>query len=135
MLQRLLDALVDGGAEVVRDRAAEDLVLELVLAAALLPVVHGQLALTAKSFGVLVFLGLIQIALAYTLFVKGLKYVTATQASLTGMLEPIANPIWVLLILGEHPSSYAVAGAVVVLAAIAWHTMAGEPATELPAPD
>lgn len=94
----------------------------LALAVVLLPVVRGQLALTPKSFGVLLFLGLVQIALAYTLFVKGLKYVTATQASLTGMLEPIANPIWVLLILGEHPSAYAIAGAVVVLAAIAWHT-------------
>jgi drug/metabolite transporter (DMT)-like permease len=105
------------------------------LALVLLPAVHSQLALTPKSFGVLLFLGLFQIALAYTLFVKGLKYVTATQASLTGMLEPIANPIWVLLILGERPSAYAIAGAVVVLAAIAWHTLAGEPATELPAPD
>ncbi|HEX7192723.1 MAG TPA: DMT family transporter [Thermoanaerobaculia bacterium] len=107
----------------------------LALAVTLLPAVHGQLALTPKSFGVLLFLGLFQIALAYVLFVKGLKYVTATQASLTGMLEPIANPIWVLLLLGERPSVFAIAGAVVVLAAIAWHTMAGEPATELPAPD
>ena len=107
----------------------------LALALVLLPAVHSQLALTPKSFGVLLFLGLIQIALAYTLFVKGLTYVTATQASLTGMLEPIANPIWVLLILGERPSGFAIAGAVIVLAAIAWHTLAGEPATELPAPD
>jgi DME family drug/metabolite transporter len=105
------------------------------LALMLLPAVHRDLALTPKSFAVLLFLGLVQIALAYTLFVKGLKYVTATQASLTGMLEPISNPIWVLLFLGERPSVFAVAGAVVVLAAIAWHTMAGEPATELPAPD
>jgi drug/metabolite transporter, DME family len=105
------------------------------LAIVLLPAVHDQLALTRRSFGVLLFLGLVQIAAAYVLFVKGLAYVTATQASLTGMLEPIANPIWVLLILGERPSGYAIAGAVVVLAAIAWHTMMGEPATELPAPD
>ena len=105
------------------------------LALVMLPAVHDQLALTAKSFGVLLFLGVFQIALAYGLFVRGLKYVTATQASLTGMLEPIANPIWVLLILGERPSPYAIAGAVVVLAAIAWHTMSGKPATDLPAPD
>jgi DME family drug/metabolite transporter len=105
------------------------------LALVMLPAVHDQLALTAKSFAVLLFLGLFQIALAYGLFVRGLKYVTATQASLTGMLEPIANPIWVLLILGERPSPYAIEGAVVVLAAIAWHTMSGKPATDLPAPD
>src|ERR1051326_7996630 len=105
------------------------------LALMLLPAVHRELALTPKSFAVLLFLGLVQIALAYTLFVKGLKYVTATQASLTGMLEPISNPIWVLLFLGEKPSPFAIAGAVIVLSAIAWHTLRGEPATELPAPD
>jgi len=106
-----------------------------VLALALLPFVANDLALTPKSFAVLLFLGVVQIALAYVLFVRGLKYVTATQASLTGMLEPVSNPIWVLLFLGERPSGYAIAGAIVVLSAIAWHTLGGEPATELPAPD
>lgn len=105
------------------------------LALALLPIVGKELALTPKSFAVLLFLGVVQIALAYVLFVRGLKHVTATQASLTGMLEPVSNPIWVLLILGERPSAFAMGGAVIVLSAIAWHTLRGEPATELPAPD
>lgn len=105
------------------------------LAAALFPFVMHDLALTTKSLLALLFLGLFQIALAYVLFVKGLGHVTATQASLTGMIEPVANPIWVLLLLGERPSVYAIAGAIIVLAAIAWHTMQGEPATDLPPPD
>ena len=100
-----------------------------------MPVVAHDLALTPKSFAILLFLGVVQIAVAYVLFVRGLKHVTATQASLTGMLEPVSNPIWVLLFLGEKPSAYAIGGAVVVLSAIAWHTLRGEPATELPAPD
>jgi len=107
----------------------------LVLALALLPFVAHDLALTPKSFGVLAFLGLFQIGLAYAFFVKGLKYVTATQASLTGMLEPVANPIWVFLFLGERPSVFAIAGGAIVLAAIAWHTLMGEPVAEMPAPD
>jgi DME family drug/metabolite transporter len=105
------------------------------LALALLPAVHGELALTTKSFLVLLFLGLFQIALAYVLFVKGLRYITATQASLTGMLEPVMNPIWVLLLLGERPSVYAMCGAVVVLAAIGWHTLGGSTAADMPPPD
>jgi len=105
------------------------------IALALIPAVAGDLALTPKSFAALLFLGVFQIGLAYAAFVKGLKYVTATEASLTGMLEPVANPVWVLLFLGERPSAYAMAGAVIVLAAIAWHTMQGEPATDLPPPD
>jgi drug/metabolite transporter (DMT)-like permease len=107
----------------------------LVLALALLPFVAHDLALTPKSFGVLAFLGLFQIGLAYAFFVKGLKSVTATQASLTGMLEPVSNPVWVFLFLGERPSPFAIAGGAIVLAAIAWHTMMGEPVAEMPAPD
>jgi DME family drug/metabolite transporter len=119
------------------NRAAQAAVIwgNVLCAAAMLPMVAGDLALTPKSLAVLAFLGVFQISAAYALFVRGLASVTATQASLTGMLEPVANPIWVFLFLGERPSVYAVAGGVVVLAAIAWHSMAGEPATEMPAPD
>lgn len=107
----------------------------VLIALALLPAVAGDFALTPKSFGALLFLGVFQIGFAYAAFVKGLKYITATEASLTGMLEPVANPIWVLLFLGEQPSMYAIGGAVIVLAAIAWHTMQGEPAADMPPPD
>jgi len=106
------------------------------LSAVLLPFVFHDLALSPKSFVVLLFLGVVQIALAYALFVRGLEHVPATQASLTGMLEPVANPLWVFLFLGERPSIYAVAGGAVVLAAIGWHTLAGgEAVIELSAPD
>lgn len=105
------------------------------VAVALFPFVLDDLSLTAKSLLALLFLGVFQIGIAYAFFVKGLQHVTATQASLTGMLEPVANPIWVLLFLGERPSPYAIAGAAIVLAAIAWHSLKGEPATDMPAPD
>ena len=107
----------------------------LVCAAAVLPFVAHDLALTPRSFFVLAFLGIFQIALAYFFFVKGLEHVTATQASLTGMLEPVSNPIWVFLFLGERPSIYAIGGAAVVLAAIGWHTLTAEPVAEMPAVD
>lgn len=107
----------------------------VVLSLALLPFVANDLALSTKSLFALLFLGVFQIGLAYAFFVKGLKHVTATEASLTGMLEPVANPVWVLLFLGERPSGFAIAGGAIVLAAIAWHTMTGEPASEMPAPD
>jgi drug/metabolite transporter (DMT)-like permease len=94
-----------------------------------------DLALTTKSLLVFLFLGVFQIGIAYAIFVKGLQHVTATQASLTGMLEPVANPVWVLLFLGEKPSVFAIVGAAIVLLAIGWHTLRGEPATDMPAPD
>jgi DME family drug/metabolite transporter len=107
----------------------------VVLALALLPVVSHDLALTPKSLGALAFLGVFQIGFAYAAFVKGLRYVAATEASLTGMIEPVANPIWVLLFLGERPSPYALEGAAIVLTIIAWHTLTGRPASEMPPPD
>jgi len=107
----------------------------VVLSLSLLPFVADDLALTTKSGLTFLFLGVFQIGLAYAFFVKGLKHVTATEASLTGMLEPVMNPIWVLVFIGERPSAFAIAGGAIVLAAIAWHSMQGEPAAEMPPPD
>lgn len=108
-----------------------------VLAAlALFPFVRGDLAVSALSGLVLTLLGVVQIACAYALFVHGLKYVTATQASLVGMLEPVANPIWVFLFLGERPGAYSLLGGAIVLGAIVWRTLsAGPPAAEAVPPD
>ena len=100
----------------------------LLACVALFPIVANDLSLSLRSFTVLALLGVFQIALPYLLFVRGLQAVTATEASLTGMIEPVANPIWVFLALGERPSSYAIGGALIVLGAIAWRTIAGEKA-------
>jgi drug/metabolite transporter (DMT)-like permease len=107
----------------------------ILLAIVLLPFVGGNLSLTPRSGLVLALLGIFQIGVAYILFVRGLQQVTATEASLTGMLEPVANPIWVLVFLGELPSVYAIIGGAIVLGAIAWHTAAGKADADLPAPD
>jgi drug/metabolite transporter, DME family len=108
----------------------------LLTALVLLPFVVSSLRLSLRSLAILLFLGVFQIAFAYLLFVKGLAHVTAVEASLTGMIEPIANPIWVFLIVGERPSNFALAGGVIVLGAIAWHTTRTSPrAPELAPPD
>ncbi|HEY1435100.1 MAG TPA: DMT family transporter [Thermoanaerobaculia bacterium] len=107
-----------------------------VLAAlALFPFVRGELAVTPQSALVLTFLGVLQIGGAYALFVAGLRHVTATQASLVGMLEPVSNPIWVFLFLGERPGPFSVLGGAIVLGAIAWRTCMSGPAVATPPPD
>jgi hypothetical protein len=106
-----------------------------VLAAlALFPFVRGELAVGLPSALVLTFLGVVQIGGAYALFVAGLRHVTATQASLVGMLEPISNPIWVFLFLGERPGPFSILGGAIVLGAIAWRTVAGGSAAVTPPP-
>jgi drug/metabolite transporter (DMT)-like permease len=121
-----------------RERVAANAAIvwgNVVLALALLPAVYPSFALTRRSAIVLVLLGVFQIAAPYALFVRGLRYVSATQASLTGMIEPVANPIWVFLFLGERPAGPSILGGAIVLGAIAWHTWVATPAVEMPAPD
>lgn len=103
----------------------------VLLTLALLPVVARGPLPSWRSAGLLVFLGSIQIGGGNVLFLRGIKSVTATQASLVAMIEPIANPIWVFLALGERPDLPAALGAVVVLGAIGWHTL-GARAADVP---
>jgi drug/metabolite transporter (DMT)-like permease len=109
----------------------------ILLAVVLLPFVAGDpgLGLTLRSGLVLSALGVFQVGLGYFFFVRGLRHVSATHASLTGMLEPVMNPVWVFLLIGERPTLYALAGAAIVLTAIAWRTLAGGAGVATPAPD
>ncbi|MCK9517650.1 MAG: DMT family transporter [Dehalococcoidia bacterium] len=74
----------------------------------------------------LVFLGVVQIGLAYVLFGFGIAHVQALEASLIGMLEPVLNPVWVFLFLGETPGWWAVLGGAVIIAAVATRTVIAE---------
>jgi drug/metabolite transporter (DMT)-like permease len=106
-----------------------------VTALAVLPFVTPDLSLSVRSAAVFLFLGVFQLAGAYALFVRGIRHVTATEASLIGMLEPIANPLWVFLFLGERPALMALVGGIVVLGAIAWRTVTGSPPEPVPPAD
>jgi drug/metabolite transporter, DME family len=81
----------------------------------------------------LVFLGVLQIGLAYALFGYGIARVQALEASLIGMLEPVLNPLWVLIFLGETPGWWAVAGGAVIVAAVAIRTWLTERGRATPA--
>lgn len=68
----------------------------------------------------LVVLGVLQLGLAYFLYARALGRVTALEASLLPMMEPVLNPLWVFLALGEQPSALALLGGGVVLAAVSY---------------
>jgi drug/metabolite transporter (DMT)-like permease len=70
------------------------------------------------GLGALGFLGVFQIGLSSVLLTYGVRHVTAVQSLLTAVLEPIFNPIWVFLILGEKPGPRAMIGGAVILAAV-----------------
>jgi drug/metabolite transporter (DMT)-like permease len=66
----------------------------------------------------LAFLGFVQIGLGYLLFTYGQRRIPALEGSLISMLEPILNPIWVLLWYGENPSPWSLAGGAIILMAL-----------------
>ncbi len=66
----------------------------------------------------LVCLGTFQIGLSYILYSHAIKQVRALDAMLIFMIEPILNPIWVFLFIGERPGSWALIGGIVVIAGV-----------------
>jgi len=63
-------------------------------------------------------LGVFQIGLAAVLLSWGIKRVNAIQGSIIAGLEPVFNPLWVFLALGERPGPNALAGGAVIIAAV-----------------
>ena len=77
-----------------------------------------QAPFTGRGALVLLYLGVIQLGIAYWFFIKGVRHVPAGEASLVSMLEPVLNPVWVFLGYGEQPGRWALIGGTVVIAAV-----------------
>lgn len=78
----------------------------------------GSLAGHPMAIGALVLLGSVQLGLSYILYSRALRSVTALDAILVTTIEPLLNPLWVMLATGERPSPLSLAGGIVVLAAV-----------------
>ena len=61
------------------------------------------------------FLGVFQLGIPYVMYTTALMYVPAIDAILVGMIEPILNPVWVFLFIGERMGDWAFVGGVLVL--------------------
>ncbi len=71
-----------------------------------------------------IFLGVFQIGISYILFIKGVRGGTRPlDASLIGFIEPLLNPVWVFIFVGERPSQWALLGGAIIIASIAFHTV------------
>lgn len=71
-----------------------------------------------KGWLCLAVLGVVQLGLPYILYSKAIKHVTALEATLIPIIEPILNPVWVFLALGETPGKWAVIGGIVVIVVV-----------------
>jgi len=71
--------------------------------------------ITLKSLSALAILGTVQIGISAILFAFAIKHISAVQASLISVIEPVFNPVWVFLALGETPGLHAVIGGVIII--------------------
>lgn len=73
-----------------------------------------------REIALMATMGIFQLGLAYYFFQLGLARTRAVEASLIVLLEPIFNPIWVYLVLGEMPGvRVAMACGLIALALVA----------------
>jgi drug/metabolite transporter (DMT)-like permease len=83
-------------------------------------------SLTITSIASVLFMGTIQIGCASLLFAYGIKRISAVQAMLTAMIEPVLNPLWVLTVTGEKPSLSALLGGGLIVIAVAFSSLIGK---------
>jgi drug/metabolite transporter (DMT)-like permease len=68
------------------------------------------------------YLGIIQLGVAYTFFTLGMaRGVRSLDAGIICYVEPVLNPVWVFLVLGEKPSSWALLGGTIIIVAVICH--------------
>jgi drug/metabolite transporter (DMT)-like permease len=73
---------------------------------------------TLKSLGAIAVLGVVQIGFSAILFAIAIKRVSAVQASLIAVIEPVFNPVWVFFAIGESPGPNALIGGGVIILAV-----------------
>jgi drug/metabolite transporter, DME family len=80
--------------------------------------------MTALDLWSVAYLGVVQIGLAYTLFTVAMaRGVRSLDAGIIGYIEPVLNPIWVFLVLGERPAPWALLGGGIIVTAVVYHTL------------
>ena len=89
-----------------------------------LPFAAGHPLPSGPGLGALLALGVLQLGLPYLLFVHAIKHVTALEAVLIPVIEPVLNPIWVLLFIGEKPGLLAITGGGLIISAVTWRAFA-----------
>lgn len=69
-----------------------------------------------------IYLGVVQLGLSYVLFTKAMvQGVRSLDAGIIAYVEPVLNPVWVFLVLGERPSQWALVGGAIIIFVVIVH--------------
>ena len=80
--------------------------------------------ISSADIAAILYLGIFQIGVAYILFTNGIAGgVRSMDASIIGFFEPLFNPVWVFLFIGEKPSGWAIFGGFIIITAVAAHSL------------
>jgi len=75
-------------------------------------------ALSGRDIALLAILGLLCTAVAHTLFIAGMRRLSAQTASIISALEPVYGIVFAALFLAEWPAARTILGGLVILAAV-----------------
>lgn len=80
--------------------------------------------ISAADISSVAYLGIVQIGVAYALFTAAMaRGLRSLDASIVGYIEPVLNPIWVFLFIGERPSGWAIGGGAIIIASVVAHML------------
>ncbi|MDD2481123.1 MAG: DMT family transporter [Lutispora sp.] len=82
-----------------------------------IPFIIGKVPDIQSILGI-VLLGIFQLGFAYILYALAIKHLSALEAILITVIEPLLNPLWVFIFAGEKPSLYAILGGFIVIVSV-----------------
>lgn len=71
-----------------------------------------------SNWGIILILGIFQLGIPYVLYTKAIQQVSALESIMIPVIEPVLNPIWVFILLGENPGMWSIVGGLIILTAI-----------------
>ena len=108
------------------NRAASAIYGNLIVILICAPAFFGAIkrGISPQDYVRLAYLGVVQIGFAYLLFTLAMaRGLRSLDAGIIGYVEPVLNPIWVFLFLGERPSGWAIIGGAIIIASVIVHML------------
>ena len=80
----------------------------------------GTTGCTGPEIVYILILGVLQLGIPYVFYALASRDCPPLACSLIGMLEPLLNPVWVLIFAHEVPGMFALLGACVIIGVVTW---------------